>query len=281
MSKGFLPLGYRFEISSPLSPAQLRQEIRNQTVPWFQAKNGARGWVAGRFVCLWLSAFDRYGPMVFAWISADRSGSRVAGRAGSDLNGVVMLLILAPLLAFLLVQMIVDESATLNQILVISGIVILGVPITLWFSHKDRREADLLVSFLRRAAKPSRGTQGRTGELSQHRHAINVDISGRHRASAISDKELFEALAGLATGDFIVLAKDDEQYMQLMSSPSNFLVEKREGSSDQHFSAELSKGDGDGSAEYDVTLRRAFDILSSFASGQQPDRDLRWKRVAV
>lgn len=278
---GFQPFGYRFEISSPLSPRELRNEIRKQAMSWFEAKSGPRGWVIGRFVCLWLSAFDRYGPMAFAWISSDQSGSRVAGRAGSDLNGVIMLLILAPLLTFLLIQMISDRSAGLSQILIIGGIVVVGVPLTLWSSHKDRREADPLVSFLRRAAKHGLPVENRTQGFSEERYPIKVEVSGRHWASAISEKELFDALAGLANGDFLVLAKEDEHYIQAASTPSDFIVEKREGGPDKHFRAELPKGEADGSAEYDVSLTRAFGVLSNFVKGQQPDRDLSWKRVTV
>lgn len=280
-TSAFHPLGYRFEISSPRRPDELRNEIRKQAMSWFEAKSGARGWVVGRFICLWLSAFDRYGPMAFAWISTDRAGSRIVGRAGSDLNGVLMLLILGPLLAFLLVQMIFDHSATLNQLLIIGGIVVVGVPLTLWMSHKDRREADPLVSFLRRAAKHGLNVQNRTESLSEERYPIKVEVSGRHWASAISEKELFEALAGLANGDFMVLAKQDEHYMQAASTPSNFIVEKREGGPGRHFRAELPKGETDGSTDYDVNLRRAFDVLFNFVKGQQPDRDLSWKHVTV
>ena len=278
---GFQPLGYRFEISSLRHPDELRSEIRTQAMPWFEAKSGARGWVVGRFICLWLSAFDRYGPMAFAWISTDRAGSRIVGRAGSDLNGVLMLLIWGPLLAFLLVQMILEHSATFYQMLLIGGIVVIGVPLTLWISHKDRREADPLVSFLRRVAKHKLNIQDRAESLSGKRYPIKVEVSGRHSASDISDKELFEALAGLANGDFMVLAKGDEQYIQAASTPSEFIVEKREGGPNQHFRAELSKGQSDGSTEYDVSLRRTFDVLSTFVKGQQLDRDLSWKRVTV
>lgn len=248
---------------------------------WFEAKNGARGWVVGGFVCLWFSALNRYGPMAFAWISSDRAGSRIIGRAGSDLNGVMILLIYAILIIFLLAQMVLDHSATLGDMLIFGGIVVVGVPLTLWSSHKDRRDADPLVSFLRRVAKSGMDIQNLTESFSEERQPINVEISGRHWASAISDKELFDALTGLATGDFMVLAKEDEQYMQVASTPFEFIIEKREGGAGQHFRAELSKGVQDGAAEYDESLKKAFEVLSNFVKGQRPDRDLSWKRVVI
>ncbi len=79
----------------------------------------------------------------------------------------------------------------------------------------------------------------------------------------------------------MVLAKKDEHYMQAASTPSDFIVEKREGGPGKHYRAEFPKGEADGSTEYDVSLRRVFDVLSNFMKGQQPDRDLSWERVTV
>jgi hypothetical protein len=219
--------------------------------------------------------------MAFAWISSDRTGSRISGRAGSDLNGVLMTLILALLLVFVLIQMIAERAATLSQMFIIGGLVLVGVPLTLWVGHKDRREADPLVSFFRRVAKSQTGVEASSVNLSTKRHSIEVEVSGLHWASEISDKELFEALAGLAANDFIVLAKEDERYMQVASTPNAFVMEKREGNADLHFQAKLPKGEADGSADYDASLRRAFEALSAFTKGHQPDRDLDWKRLVI
>jgi hypothetical protein len=124
-------------------------------------------------------------------------------------------------------------------------------------------------------------TQQRPESLSDERHAIKVQLAGRIEASDISDEELFEALAGLVNGDFIILAKADEYYMQAISTHSHLIVEKREGGPSKHFRAELPRGESDGSLEYDVSLSRAFHVLSSFAKGHQPDRDLSWNRVTI
>jgi hypothetical protein len=58
-------------------------------------------------------------------------------------------------------------------------------------------------------------------------------------------------------------------------------MEKREGNADLHFQAKLPKGEADGSADYDASLRRAFEALSAFTKGHQPDRDLDWKRLVI
>lgn len=78
----FQPFGYRFEIISHLSAANTKKAIRDKKTGLFDAKNGARGWVAGPFICLWFSAFDRYGPMLVGLISSENFGARVRGRAG-------------------------------------------------------------------------------------------------------------------------------------------------------------------------------------------------------
>ena len=84
----------------------------------FDTKNGARGWIAGPFICLWFSAFDRYGPMLFGLISANNLGTRVHGRAGSDLNGVLMFTLLIPLMAWLVFKVVSEGQASGGQLVV-------------------------------------------------------------------------------------------------------------------------------------------------------------------
>ena len=101
----FQPLGYRFEITSPLSLQEAKRRIRLRKMGWLDPKNGARGWIIGPVLCLWLSAFDRHGPMVVARMKHDGMKTKVVGRAGADLNGTALFALLAPLMAWLTFQM--------------------------------------------------------------------------------------------------------------------------------------------------------------------------------
>ena len=144
----FKPLGYRIDIPTLLSEESVRAAIRSKKSGWLAAEGLPRGWVLGPFVCLWQSAFSRYGPMVLARITSDGFRTRIIGRAGSDLNGTIWCLLLAVLLVWLIWKMYETGQGNSQTYVVIGLAVGLGLPLTLWFNSKDRRDADPLVEFL-------------------------------------------------------------------------------------------------------------------------------------
>ena len=129
----FQPFGYRFEVRSPSLPSDAKAAIRSRKKAWFDPKSGARGWVAGPFICLWFSAFDKHGPMLFGMITQDNMGTRVRGRAGSDLNGVLMFSLLIPLMAFLTVKLAEDGATSIGQWLVFAVVFLVGGPLGVVF----------------------------------------------------------------------------------------------------------------------------------------------------
>lgn len=149
----FQPFGFRFEINSTMPPEEAKAALRSGMKGWFEPKNAPRGWIVGPLICLWASAFNEYGPLLMGWISRDNFGTRVRGRAGSDLNGIAFAALVFPFLAYMLYRMILDGSATAGQILLIGGILLIGTPLTFWWAHKERREAEPLVSFVRRTLR--------------------------------------------------------------------------------------------------------------------------------
>lgn len=148
---GFQPFGYRFEIFASLPPAEAKAVIRSKMAGIFDTKNGARGWIVGPFICLWFSAFDRYGPMLFGLISANNFGTRMHGRAGSDLNGVLTFTLLIPLMAWLVFKIVSEGQASGDQIGVIALVFLVGGPLMYWSAHKERKSAEPLERFLRKA----------------------------------------------------------------------------------------------------------------------------------
>jgi hypothetical protein len=150
MGLRFLPLGYRFEVVSPMSKGEAIAAIRKRKKGWLVPKRGARGWIVGPFICLWWSATDQYGPMVLARIETDGFGTKIVGRAGADLNGTLMFLLLAPIMAWITFKMAEQGQGSLRLYLVIGIVFGLGLPLTLWINHKDRRDADPLVNFIRK-----------------------------------------------------------------------------------------------------------------------------------
>jgi hypothetical protein len=109
----FEPFGYRFEIHSPLAPAEVKTAIRSRSKDWTDPKNGARGWVVGPFVCLWLNLANPNGPMLFGRFKRAEAGTTITGRAGSDLNGLLLYALLLPLLA--LASTVLSSAPTLRQ----------------------------------------------------------------------------------------------------------------------------------------------------------------------
>lgn len=144
----FQPLGERFEIRSPLAPAEARAAIRTQWRGWFAQAEGPRGWIIGPFLCLWNSAFNRYGPLALARIGADASGgTRITGRAGSDLNGTLFLLVLIAVMLAMVAQMIAEGA---GRFALVVGVLASLFPLSLWLANKDRHDDRPLVAFLRR-----------------------------------------------------------------------------------------------------------------------------------
>jgi hypothetical protein len=274
----FQPLGYRFDIESPLRPEDAKAAIRKGLVNWFDPSNQARGWVVGPFLCLWRSAFDRYGPMVFARISDSGSGTRVSGRAGSDLNGVAVMLVLTPLLAFALFK-VAEQGDLGTGAIVWLGLVLALFPFIIFMSHKDRRDADPLVHYVRQALVPAMASAPAANEPPIA--SIRLMIGDRKHDGPVSDEAVGAALASLSRGEFLVIEVAPETYIQVRAEDDAFRVEKREGVAGQHFAAFVPKGSAGSHREYDAALRQIAARLSDYLHGREPGHDLNWKRISV
>jgi len=275
----FEPFGYRFELGSPLKPAEVRAAIRARKKGWFERRKGARGWIIGPVLCLWNSAFDRYGPMLFGWIRRDGKGTRISGRAGSDLNGILMLGLLTPVLAGALIYLISRGEASTGQILVMGGLLLVGLPLALWTNNMDRRGADPLVHFLHRTLDPTRRRAAPSPSDMQGTPAARLLVDGEAREAASADA-LRDALSAMAMRDSVIIEFAPEIYMQAMARDDHFLVEKREGGADRHFAAKLPKGETDAPHQYDASLERLIDIMTAYLRQQPPAFDLNWTRIS-
>jgi hypothetical protein len=278
----FQPFGYHFEINSPLPPSNVKAAIRSRKKGWFASKNGARGWVVGPVICLWLSAFDRYGPMLFGRISRDNFGTKVSGRAGSDLNGLALYLFLLPLLAFFLYEMVATGEATTNQIVII-GALILFSPLMLWWSHKDRRQAEPLVRFLEDALSPTAKSRRVSAISVQLTQPFEMEVSGEKSTEPVTGDSIYEALLAMGTGDFIILASGAETYIQTLGQDAGLIIEKREGSGNQHYRAIRSGGmissGSEGAAHF--TFQEAWEVIAAYMSGSRMPAFLRWEQIAI
>lgn len=87
----FRPFGFTFELRTPLDLIECKRRIRQCKQVWYDPDNGPRGFILGRFIWLWNSAYQSDGPMLIGWIRDDRTGCRISGRSGSDINGMLYL----------------------------------------------------------------------------------------------------------------------------------------------------------------------------------------------
>jgi hypothetical protein len=229
-------------------------------------------------MCLWNSALDSFGPMVIARIKQESHGSRIVGRAGSDLNGLVALSIMTPAMAFLLVTLASagDTSVYFFFLLICFG---LGIPAAFWSAHSDKREADPLVRFIRRTVEP------RTAESISQAAPEMTTIQGV-RLLDCNRAELQPtaagvraAIEGLGADRFVIVERGPEEYMQVLSRKADYLLEKREGSTDHHYQLLLPKGELGEAGMYDQSEARLIAILTDYLYGRTEARSLNWKRV--
>lgn len=236
----FQPFGYPFDISSPLSPADLRKSIRSRSKDWFDTKDGARGWVVGPVVCLWFSAFDRNGPVLIGWISRKTWETRIVGRAGSDLDGLLLLVAITPFIVFYLFMRASTGGGPSLELAAFAGFFALIWVAALWATHRFRREAEPLVRFLRDAAtksNPPRQTQPAAGA---HPSGLILTVSGEDHAGGATLDNIREALLGIGLGGFAVLASASEIYLQTAWQDGGFIIEMRDGDEARHFRAARS-----------------------------------------
>lgn len=240
----FQPFGYRFDVSSNFSPAEAKKLIRSEKTGIFDARNGARGWIAGPFICLWFSAFDRYGPMLFGLIVADNFGTRVHGRAGSDLNGVLMFTLMVPLMVWLVFMMVAEGQATARQLIVIALVFLVGGPIMYWSAHKERKDAEPLVRFLRKALtqptarfKSAEGTPNTNGGL-------RLILNGDFLEEPVTQEAIQSALLRVGNRDFLIIEADEQNYLQTACGNGQYVLEVRRGGPSDHYQGVRSTARG-------------------------------------
>ena len=233
----FQPFGFYFEFRSSFLPSAVKAAIRSRKKGWFDAKNGARGWIVGPCICLWFSAFDRYGPMLFGFISQEDSGTLVRGRAGSDLNGVVAFSLILLFAAFLTFDSIEMETASIREMAVLAIVFLLGGPLLYWSAHKDRREAEPLVRFLRDILTTS-GQKLRLGSADVSvSKTFRLKVDGKDYLGSVTVDAIHDALLTVGAGNFVILEAAPETYLQTAFLEGGYLLEKRAGDKSRHFRA--------------------------------------------
>lgn len=276
----FQPFGYRFEIRSPAPSSKVKATIRSRKKNWFDPKNGPRGWIVGPFICLWMSAFDRYGPMLVGRISSrELVGTRIAGRAGADLNGTALFLLLTPLMAWITWEMYRHGQGTTQAYVVIGLIFGLGLPLTLWIGSKDRKDAEPLVRFLRQTlTSQGEALRNRSAAVSMS-GSFRMTVSGEERPGSIKAECIYDALIHAGVGDSVVLATSDEFYLQTLLKTDGFVLEKREGDRFHHYKAARRAEPSDKQAYFE--FEDVLAALLAYGSGSQMPENITWEPMEL
>ena len=274
-SGAFQPFGYVFEVRSYLPPAQAKAVLRSRLKDWFDAKPGARGWIVGPFMCLWFSALDRTGPMLLATVGRDDLGTRIVGRAGSDLNGVAVFVALIPLLAFALYQMVAAGDYTLRAVIVIGGLILVS-PVILWLGHLERRQAEPLVRFVQDAVARGerRGPAASAGATASG--TMTLTAAGEDRLGPTGE-DIHDALLAVGDGDFAILAVDAETYIQTAFGDGGYILERRDGGAWAHFQARRREGP----SGVTFTFEEVREAFLAYAADAPPPGWLAWERMRL
>lgn len=272
----FQPFGYRFQVDLPLRPTSAKATIRQRMKPWFEAKSGARGWIVGPFVCLWLRALDRHGPMLFGMIRNHGLGTRITGRAGSNLNGIAWFVVLA-VLAIAVAGLEVASGASDGGTLIALGLFLLFLPLMLWMSHRDRRDAEPLVRFLEEilsGPRPKRRLEFDDVVISA---ALKLDIDGEVQQPPLTAARIAEALQSIESEEgYLILSSADEIYIQTAAVSDGFVIEKREGSSVSHVEAVRNDAPESAWLKKNFTFDETLETLLAYASGAPAPAIIKW-----
>lgn len=274
----FQPFGFHFEVSSTSSPAEVKSSIRSKCRRFFDPKNGARGWIVGPLICLWFSAFDKHGPMLFGIISQDINGTRIRGRAGSDINGVLAFTLFIPIMLCVGVAMSLDQAAWLGQWNILGFVFLVGGALIYWIAHKDRRDAEPLVRFLKNALLVKKSAEMRSIQQ-QMRNGLTLLVNGEISSIPLSREIIKEALLCTGADDFIVLEESPEYYIQTIGQSGGYVVEMRKGCDSLHFAA-IRRHSSQSLKNFDIlTFDEAMVLFTAYASATEIPASFSWAPI--
>ncbi len=217
--------------------------------------------------------------MLVGWIYESDRGTKIWGRAGSDLNGMLVFSLLLPVIAFGLYGAIREGQASDWSSLALVGFLFVIAPLIFWINHADRRQAEPLVRFIRDAVCDA----DQTGiEKVVVRQSVYMETNDGVCVTGLTAGTICETLKALGEGDFLILATGEESYLQTILEDGRYRIERRDGGYQKHFRAHR-RISGPESGTDDAMLFRFEDTLAvclAFASGS-PMPDILWERMEM
>ena len=270
------PLGERFAVESPLPVQEAKQRLRSGFVGWFQPHDAPRGWILGSYLCVWNTALNSQGPMILARVREDRSGTRISGYAGFDLNGLIFPILL--LVAIAVIMVASWWGGANPPFLLLLGFAAF-LAFVIWTRSFFHRDADPLLRFIeRRVATGATTRQFADPPLRQEWTLIVNDVVAPNVPTTERLRELLLA-AEYSDGDVLILEISEQQYIQAASRDGAFLLEKRDGADDEHYRAFSSHEAGVDAMR--LSAEQVFDAMASHMDGKPRNQPFVWRRVAV
>jgi hypothetical protein len=197
-------------------------------------------------------------------------GTRITGRAGSDLNGVIWFTALAAAIG--LGYLISGESPSPSD-LPWAGVLLFTVILVLALAHKDRGEADGLVRFLEDQLSPKPDKPRPNVVPPLFRKQLVMDVNGGIFQGKVDAEAVSEALASLQSDEFLILFSSDQDFVQTLRDGDYFIIEKRDGRADRHFSGQRkAAGETRQYAKALFTRDEVLEVLWAYGeAGAEPD----------
>ena len=267
------PFGYHFEVHSALSPDAVKAAIRSRKKRWFDAKDGARGWIVGPFICL-QSSMWRNAPILLGRISRDNLGTRISGRAGY-LGSIFGLLILTPFPVAFLYLMLATGDYSLKSI-ALSAVLIAFISLVFWIDHRD---AEPLVRFLRDTVGPHKSPRVQP-VATKFSKGLRLEISGSILDDPVTPDSVRDALFEVEGDGFVILSSGEETYIQTVGEMGGYIVEKREGSDLHHYRA-VRRGAVQADDTEIFSFEEALAVFFAYGSAAPMPPFLEWKSMRL
>jgi hypothetical protein len=221
--------------------------------------------------------------MLFGRITRDKLGTRISGRAGSDLNGLAMACVLLSVLALLWYPMLADGAYSTKQIAITGGGLMALFLLVFWTKHAFRRDAEPLVRFVRDVVTASgRPARAKSATVAVSK-ALTLDVGGETREGPVTPDAIHDALVGLGTRDFVILASGPETYIQSASHDGGYVLEMRKGDELKHFQAVRRTGARAAACAPEIvfTFEEALEAFLAYAAEAPMPRFLSWERMPL
>lgn len=243
-------------------------------------RSGARGWIVGSWICLWLNAFDRYGPFLLARFSGDGISTQIKGRAGSNLGGLIIgVMILGPVVLVLVVGFLASDH--LSGVGVALAMFFVGIwGLLLWSGHAFRKDADPLVRFLEKTLRPTQDSAPPNRPARATTRPLQLIVNGKPGTKLRTTADIDSALDDLKSDDFLILEELPEDYIQTARVGDDFIIERREGSHSRHYEATRTDSAEFRSSARGPTFTRTetANVLVAYAMGEPFPSLVAWKK---